>query len=277
MKFFATFALTWALSLLVIAQAESNPWVARYRLTLNQLQTTFDSLVKQGYRLNYISGYTIGDEPRYAGIWEKKPSPEWVARSNLTSFQFQTAFNVYVRAGYRLVLINGYPVKGQARYAAIWDKSPSGPWIARYGLTSTEFQLVFNRTVKQGYQLKQVSGYAIGNQARYAGIWEKTNGTTLWIARNGLSPTAFQKQFDILVDQGYRLTDINGYGVGNKDFYAGIWEKKGGPAWVARIGLTPEVFQSEFDKYVAQGYILKILSGYTVAGKDRYATLWEHV
>lgn len=68
-----------------------------------------------------------------------------------------------------------------------------------------------------------------------------------------------------------------GYGVGNKDFYEGIWKKKPGPAWVTRNGLTSEVFQSEIDKYVAHGYILKILDGYTMAGKDRYAALCECV
>lgn len=274
MKFVTKFSLTWALSLLVIVQA--HPWEARYRLTSDQFQTTFDSLFKQGYRLNYISGYTIGDEPRYAGIWEKKPSPEWVARSNLTSSQYQDAFNVYIKAGYRLVLVNGYTVKGRDRYVAIWDKSPSGSWIARHGLTSAEYQSLLDSYLKQGYQLKHVSGYAIDNQARYAAIWEKSDGKTPWVTRQGLSPAEFSKQFDILVGQGYRLTDISGYGVGNKDFYAGIWEKKPGPAWVARYGLTPELFSSEFNKYTTE-YILKILDGYTVDGKDRYATLWEHV
>lgn len=40
--------------------------------------------------------------------------------------------------------------------------------------------------------------------------------------------------------------------------------------WIAPDGLSP----AEFDKYVAQGYILKILDDYIVAGKDA-ATLWQ--
>lgn len=277
MRFFAAFALTWALSLLGTVQAQLNPFEVRYRLTDAQLQTDFDSLVERGYRLNYVSGYTIGNESRYAGIWELKPSPSWVARSNLTSSQYQNASNVYVSAGYRLVLVNGYTVEGQDRYVAIWDKSPSGPWIAKYGLTLAGFEAEFNSSIQEGYRLRHVSGYTVTDQVRYAAIWEKTNDSTAWTARVGLSSAAFLKQFNLLLRQGYRLTDISGYGVGSEDYYAAIWEQKGGPAWATRYNMTSEVFQSEFDSALAQRYILKVLNGYTVAGSDRYAAIWEHV
>lgn len=277
MKFLATFALTWALSLLGTVQAQENPWEARHRLTSDQYQKTFDSLVAKGYRLNYVSGYTIGNEPRYAAIWEKKSSPAWVARHGMTSSQYQDAFNVYVSTGYRLVLVNGYTVDGQDRYVAIWDKSASGQWIARHGMTSADYQAQFNSFVQQGYRLRHVSGYAVGGQDRYAAIWEKTNDSTSWAARHGMTSSAYQAEFDLLVGQGYRLTAVGGYGLGNTDYYAAIWEQKGGPAWVARHGMTSEVYQAEFDTYLGKGYILKVVSGYTVAGSDRYAALWQHV
>ncbi len=277
MKFLVPFALTWALFLLGLIQAQINPLEVRYRLTTDQFQAEFDGLFQRGYRLNYVSAYTIGNESRYAAIWELKPSSFWVARINLTSSQYQDYFNVYVSEGYRLVLVNGYTVEGQDRYAAIWDKSPSGPWIARYGLTSAGFQAQFNSSFQEGYRLRHVSGYTVSDQVRFAAIWEKTNDSTAWTARIGLSPAEFQKEFNLRLRQGYRLTDISGYGVGKEDNYAAIWEQKGGPAWIARSGLTVELFQSEFDNALAQRYVLKVLNGYTVAGSDRYAAIWEHV
>lgn len=277
MKFLAAFALTWALFLLGIVQAQINPFEVRYRLTLAELQPLFDSLVERGYRLNYVNGYTIGNESRYAGIWELKPSPPWVARVNLTSSEYQNAFNVYVSEGFRLVLVNGYTVEGEDRYAAIWDKSPSGPWFARYGLTFADYQAEFNSSVQEGYRLRHVSGYTVRDEVRYATIWEKTNDSTAWTAHVALSSAAFLRQFDIALRQGYRLTDISGYGVGNKDYYATIWEQKGGPAWAARYNLTSGMFQSAFDIALAQRNILKVLNGYTVAGSDRYNAIWEHV
>lgn len=277
MKFLAPLALTWALFLLVIIQAQLNPMEVRYRLTTDQLQTEFDGLFLRGYRLNYISAYTIGNETRYAAIWELKASPFWVARSGLNSSQYQNAFNVYVREGFRLVLVNGYTVEGQDRYAAIWDKSPSGPWIAKHGLTYPGFQAEFHSSIQEGYRLRHVSGYTVRDEVRYAAIFEKTNDSTAWYGFLRLSSAELLKRFNLRTRQGFRLTDISGYAVGNEDNYTAIWEQKGGPAWSARYNMTLEAFQSAFDIALAQRYVLKVLNGYTVAGIDRYVAIWEHV
>src|SRR5262245_39443893 len=127
----------WALALIFVVQAQINPWQARHRMTSDEYQNTFNDLVGQGYRLNWVSGYTINDEPRFAAIFEKKSSAAWVAHHGMTSAQYQQNFNKYVGQGYRLVLVNGYTVKGTDYYVAIWDKSPSGQWVARHGMTGS--------------------------------------------------------------------------------------------------------------------------------------------
>jgi hypothetical protein len=108
-------------------------WVARHGLTSAQYQAAFDQFVGQGYRLVDVSGYSVNGQDRYAAIWVKTGGSAWVARHGLTSAQYQTAFNQYVGQGYRLVKVSGYSVNGQARYAAIWDKSNSPAWVARHG------------------------------------------------------------------------------------------------------------------------------------------------
>lgn len=277
MKFPSTSALTWALTAVSAVQAQiTYPWQARHALTSNQYQQTFDNLVASGYRLAYVSGYTINNDPRYAAVWEKKPSPAWVARHGLTSAQYQQAFNTYVSQGYRPVLVNGYTVNNQDRYVAIWDKSASGAWVARHGLTSTDYQTTTNSLVGQGYRLRHVSGYTVDGQARYAAIWVKTSDTSAWVARHGLTSSAYQQEFNRLVGLGYRLTQVSGYAVRGVDFYAALWEKKGGPAWVARHGLTSAGYQAEFDRLNRLGYEPKVVSGYTIGGSDRYAVLWEN-
>lgn len=277
MKFLSASALTWALTVVSTVQAAiTYPWEARHRLTSVQYQNTFDSLVAQGYRLKYVSGYTVNNDPRYAALWEKRPSPAWVARHGLTSAQYQDAFNTYVSQGYRPVLVNGYTVNGQDRYVAIWDKSPSGAWVARHGMTSAGYQSTFDTLVGQGYRLKHVSGYAVGNEDRYAAIWERTTDTSAWVARHGMTSSGYQQEFNRLVGLGYRLTRVSGYGVGGVDFYAAIWEKKDGPAWFARHGLTSAGYQSEVTRLLSLGYEPKVISGYTIGGSDRYAALWEN-
>jgi hypothetical protein len=46
-------------------------WQARHGLTAAQYQTTFDQLVGQGYRLELVSGCSVGGQDRFAAIWTK--------------------------------------------------------------------------------------------------------------------------------------------------------------------------------------------------------------
>ncbi|AFY34989.1 hypothetical protein [Calothrix sp. PCC 7507] len=116
---------------------------------------------------------------------------------------------------------------------------------------------------------------AIANsQDRYAAIWVKSGGSA-WVARHGLTSAQYQAAFDQFVGQGYRLVDVSGYDVNGQDRYAAIWVKSGGPAWVARHGLTSAQYQAAFDQFVGQGYRLVKVSGYNVNGQDRYAAIWD--
>lgn len=251
-------------------------WQARHGLTSAAYQTTFNSLVDDGYRLKYVSGYTINDGARYAAIWDKLPSPAWQARHGMTAAQYQTEFDKWVGQGYRLRLVNGYAVGGSARYAAIWDKSAApGPWVARHGMTAAQYQSDFDSYVGQGYRLVHVSGYADGGRARYAALWEKSGDRSAWVARHGMTAAQYQGYFDSYVGQGYRLAHVSGYAVGGVAYYAAIWDRKATPAWQARHGLTAAQYQTEFDRWVGQGYRLALVSGYTLdSDKDRFAAIW---
>ena len=58
----------------------------------------------------------------------------------------------------------------------------------------------------------------------------ETQVSNAYIARHGLSGADYQREFEKHTQNGYRLTHISGYGVNGKDFYAAIWEKRGGTA-----------------------------------------------
>ncbi|MEZ5853426.1 MAG: hypothetical protein R3D67_01270 [Hyphomicrobiaceae bacterium] len=267
-------AAIFAATTMLASAAHAQAWVARHGLSSQAYQAEFDKLVGQGYRLTHVSGYGVGGQDRYAAIWEKRGGPRWIARHGLSSAAYQAEFNKLVGQGYRLTQVSGYGVGGQDRYAAIWEKRSGPQWVARHGLSSAAYQAEFNKLVGQGYRLTHVSGYGVGGKDRYAAIWEKRSGPR-WIARHGLSSAAYQAEFNKLVGQGYRLTHLSGYGVGGQDRYAAIWEKRGGPRWIARHGLSSQGYQAEFNKLVGQGYRLTQVSGYGVAGSDRYAAIWE--
>jgi hypothetical protein len=146
----------------------------------------------------------------YAALWEKSAGPAWVARHGMSSAGYQQEFDRLVGQGYRLRQVSGYNVGGQDRYAALWEKGPGPAWVARHGMTSAGYQQEFDRLVGQGYRLRQVSGYNVGGQDRYAALWEKSSGPA-WEARHGMTSAGYQQEFDRLVGQGYRLRQVSGY------------------------------------------------------------------
>ena len=250
-------------------------WTAKHGMTSGNYQDSFGELVNKGYHHTYVSGYTLSDDPRFAAIWDKNVKTNWVARHGMTSAEYQSQFNAIVAKGFRPILVNGYTVKGEPRFAALWDKSPSGAWVARHDMTSSDYQNAFNTFSSQGYRLKHVSGYARQNQALYAALWEKSGSNVAWVAHHGMTSADYQKLSDKYVGQGYRTVHVNGYVVNNVDYYAAIWDKSPSGPWVSRDRMTSAGYQSEFNKWVGQGYTLKLVSGYTLnSNQDNYAAIW---
>jgi Bacterial tandem repeat domain 1/Matrixin len=160
-------------------------------------------------------------------------------------------------------------------YAAIWQKTGGGAWVARHGMTSSEYQSEFNKYLAQGYRLTKVSGYTIDGKDNYAAIWEKSGDNTPWVARHGMTSAQYQAEFNKYVGQGYHLTQVSGYSVNGSERFAAIWDKSNTSAWVARHGMTSAQYQAEFNKNVAQGYRLAQVNGYSVNGSERYAAIWD--
>lgn len=60
-----------------------------------------------------------------------------------------------------------------------------------------------------------------------------------------------------------------------RSLYIASWEKTGGPALVARHGLTSAGYQAAFDDFVRQGFRLRCVSGHEAGGQSRYAAIWD--
>jgi len=154
--------------------------------------------------------------------------------------------------------------------------APVSAWVARHGMSSTTYQAEFDKYTRQGYRPIVVSGYVINNQARYAAIWEKSATTSPWVARHGLTASAYQQEFNKWTAQGFRPVQVSGYGVNNQSYYAVIFEKTANaPAWIARHGLTSDAYQQEFNQWTAQGYRPVDISGHSVNNQDYYAVIFE--
>ena len=72
------------------AIGHAQAWQARHGMTSAEYQSEFNNLTSQGYRLTYVSGYTVNNQERFAAIWEQKAGPAWVAHHGMTSAQYQS-------------------------------------------------------------------------------------------------------------------------------------------------------------------------------------------
>ena len=99
------------------------------------------------------------------------------------------------------------------------------PWIARHGLTSAEYQQLFDQLVRRGYRLRCVSGYEERGEARFACIWDRYAGPA-WEARHNVIARVYQSEFDALSSRGFRLIQVAGYTIQGMPHFAAVWNNR---------------------------------------------------
>jgi len=91
-------------------------------ITPQEYQTHFDQNIAAGRKLVYLGAYTHSDSPRISAIWHQKAAPNFVARHDLTSGQYQTEFDLRLSQGYLTRAVIGYADGNAHRFAAYWSK-----------------------------------------------------------------------------------------------------------------------------------------------------------
>jgi uncharacterized protein (UPF0297 family) len=219
---------------------------------------------------------SIKESDRYMGVWEQSAGAAWVARHGLSGAQYQALFDDLVPKGYRPTILDGYNIDGSERYLCVYEQSPAkGAWVARHGLTSAQYQTVFDDLVPKGYRPVILSGYNISGSDHYLCVFENSPAKGAWVARHGLNGEQYQAVFNDLTPKGYRPVVLNAYTVNGQERYMGVWEQSSDAGWVARHGLNGAQYQAVFDDLVPKGYRPVILSGYNINGSDRYLCVFD--
>jgi hypothetical protein len=153
--------------------AKDSPEVeARHDISGDDYRKLYAELTNKGYRPQRVSGFAVGKETRYATIWEKAPKgAEWHTRRDLTADQYQEVFDEQLKKGNRLIQVCGYTIDGQVRFAGVWEKSPGQNWHAHHGLSAKDYETTTARLKEKGFRPVQVSGFAVGKEVRYSGVW----------------------------------------------------------------------------------------------------------
>jgi len=258
-----------------IAVKTLNDYAARHALSSAQYQTEVTKFHRAGYKLTYVDGYYVNGKIQFAALWEKGNTSTLIARHNLTAQQYQDEVTKNQKNGYRLIHVDGYSDGKKALYVAIWNKESTSGLRARHGLTGTQYAAEFKKNKDDGYRLVHISGYGLKGKAYYAAIWKKGNPSG-YVARHGLTSQQYQEVVTKYWKEGYHVSQVDSYDVGNKTYYACIMEKEFGE-FSARHAMNPKNYQLEVDNHYYQGYVPISVSGHDAGRSAGYAAAFKNV
>ena len=129
-------------------------WQARHGLSGSQYQQEFDQLGSRGYRLVKVTGYSSNDEARYAAIWHKRGGNTGESWHGLSESAYQQTMTDLSREQFRPTHVSVFRLRDESRFSAIWEKEDGLPWIARHGLSTAEYQQLFDQLSRRGYRLR---------------------------------------------------------------------------------------------------------------------------
>ncbi|MBZ4420658.1 peptidoglycan DD-metalloendopeptidase family protein [Myxococcus sp. RHSTA-1-4] len=168
-------------------------------------------------------------------------------------------------------------INGSLRATRTYNVSTLQPGyseVARHGVPASSYQTVFNDITAAGYRPVWVDGYEDGSNTYYNAVFRPADGYA-WAARHALTSAQYQTEVDTLVDQGYRLMQVDSYLTNGAVRYAAIFTKKPGPDWVAYHGRTEAEHQSLFNTYASSGYRLVNASVVSVSGQRYFTALYD--
>lgn len=154
----------------VFKQGAGPAYAAYHGLDANAHQQKVDSLTAQGYRPVAVSVVSSGGR-QYTALFEKADVGSYQLKSQLTLAEYQQAFNENKAAGRRVAYLNAYNHGGQPFISAIFTSQAPAGGKQRHGLTGSAYQDEYDSARQAGMLTRLVTGYADGNQARYAASW----------------------------------------------------------------------------------------------------------
>ena len=101
------------------------------------------------------------------------------------------------------------------------------------------------------------------------------NTTAQWSAKHDMTAAGYQTFFNESNQKGMRPICVSGYTVNGAERYAALFEKKAGPAWTAKHGMSSADYQTQVNTLGGQGYQVSFVSGYQVGNAVKYAAIWE--
>ncbi len=167
----------------VFEQGIQGPWQARHGVPAGPLNQggsfTYlnSSFAAQNLYIRSFAIYGDSNQRYYIGVWHSNPGyVKWHVHPADPAADYQTTFNAetqlpgYGLHGYRPAYV---ALSGDQTYCSVFKDDVVGPWVARHGMTSAEYQTEFNQQTAAGNYPICVQGGGTTANAVYAAIFAK--------------------------------------------------------------------------------------------------------
>ena len=170
----ATGAISDAVFASVFEQGNPGPWFGRHSMTQADFAAANTSALNNGQIIDSFSIYGTFSDLHYAAIWHPNSTyvksivnPADTASAYQTNFNAQTQLpGVYLNA-YRPAYV---ALSSDATYCSVFKDDFVGPWVARHGLSGSDYQTFFNQQIAEGYYPIVVQGGGTTAAPIYAAI-----------------------------------------------------------------------------------------------------------
>ncbi len=167
----------------VFEQGIQGPWQARHGVPAGPVNQggSFDylnsSFAAQSLYIRSFAIYGDSINPYYIAVWHSNPGyVKWHVHPADPAADYQTTFNAETQLpgcglhGYRPAYV---ALSADQTYCSLFKDDVVGPWVARHGMTSSEYQTEFNQQTASGNYPICVQGGGTTASPVYAAIFAK--------------------------------------------------------------------------------------------------------
>lgn len=266
----------WALFSLCAFKAQADV-ITYHNATAAEHQQAFNKYARSGYRLSSISVHGDFAHQNYAAVWVKQNGPAWSAFHNRRLAEYQGIFNEKVKSGYCPKLLSAAGEGAQVVVAGTFEKCQGPVPLTRTELQtdrskSNSVQVLLEDSNKKGLIPTQFSVYGSLNDPHYAVIFAPNTEKLAW--NYALKDTAaeYQKRFSAYTQMRSRPLIVS---ISESQRYASIFVHQaieGG--WIARHDMSWNDFQTNFDRFRTQGWVVESFDAGGFGNNKRWGALW---
>ncbi|MEM7431967.1 MAG: serine hydrolase [Pseudomonadota bacterium] len=202
--------------------------IQSYRIHTNMSRKAYedrrDDYKRDDFQRSFVTAYSNDGEIRYNAIWVREAEErQRRVHSKLSEKELLDKLKSYRRSGYTPVDILPWRHNKNVYYSAVWIKDRREvEWLV--DASRDDWESFHKKKRKEGYSLRDIGmlGASKLSGLRYSGIWVKDSSIRRHVRAMGLSGDDFRSELDELINQNYRVSDLDSVYVGNDIRYSFI-------------------------------------------------------